>query len=194
MMGRARITAVVTVALVGISGCAGSSAPAAAPVASTTSVSSEASVEPTETTQTTETTDAPTSPSATTVTASATSPSATSGPVPSPGPTRWPKALGEPAQGDPVWAVYLALAHSGTDPALDTALQQAAAAGYSGVQGDLACDQGAIEALGLDQFDYWSAVTLYFATERDASDFVASYTAEVAKVVGSTRVNVGCLD
>lgn len=93
-----------------------------------------------------------------------------------------------------MWAVYLALGHSSAGPALDTALRQAASVGYTGVQGDVACDKGASEALGLDQYDYWTAVTLYFATEKDARGFVASYQAQVAKVAGVARVNVGCLD
>ena len=109
-------------------------------------------------------------------------------------PTRWPKALGEPTQGDPVWAVYLAVAHSSTDPVIDVALQAAASVDYAAVTGDVACDQGALEALKLDEHDFWSAASLYFATKADAADFVASYQAEGNTVVGSAKINLGCLD
>lgn len=93
-----------------------------------------------------------------------------------------------------MWAVYLAVGHSSADPGLERAQQKAASVGYTAVLGDLACDQGAIEALGLDQFDFWAAATLYFATRAGAHTFVASYTADVAKVVGSAEVTLGCLD
>ncbi|MEO7745990.1 MAG: hypothetical protein ABIV05_07160, partial [Actinomycetota bacterium] len=170
-----------------------------APAASTTSSSEpEATTTDTTTTDTTEAepTETPTSadPTSPAVTTAAPTATATGGSVPTSGPTRWPKALGEPGQGDPVWAVYLALAHAGDDPAIDAAVRKASGAGYTAVQGDLACDQGAIEALGLDQYDYWSAATVYFANRTDATDFVASYQAKVGKVAGSAQVNVGCLD
>ena len=71
---------------------------------------------------------------------------------------------------------------------------QAAAVGYQAVVGDLACDDGATQALGLDEYDYWSAATLYFATEPQARGFAAAYTAAAAAPKGLTKVNVGCLD
>lgn len=189
----------VAMLLPALAGCGGSAAPQTAPAASTTTASApEATVTAEATTD--EPTDAATTPtdtpSATTPTVTSSAPTATAsgGPVPTAGPTRWPRALGEPGQGDPVWAVYLALAHSGDDPAIDAAVRKASGAGYTAVQGDLACDQGAIEALGLDQYDYWSAATVYFASRQDSADFVASYQAKVGKVAGAARVNVGCLD
>ena len=183
-----------------LAACSASVTPQTAPVASTTSVNA-----PGETATDGATPDRPTetpTPTPTDVTSTAdptptsTGPTATasSGSVPTSAPTRWPRALGEPGQGDPVWAVYLALAHAGDDPAIDAAVRKASGAGYTAVQGDLACDQGAIEALGLDQYDYWSAATVYFANRKDAADFVASYQAEVGEVAGSAQVNVGCLD
>ncbi len=207
MLGRVGITTVVL--LVGVAGCAGSSAPSAVPGPSTTSASSEPTTEqttapaaPPTTEQTSESITPTSQPPRPSVSVSATSaaPSSsppgmsTSAPTPPAPETRWPPALGEPAQGDPVWAVYLAVAHSTSAPAMETAVRQAAGVGYTGVSGDLACDQGATEALGLDQFDYWSAVSLYFATQQQATRFIASYRGEVAKVVGYTRVKVGCLD
>jgi hypothetical protein len=106
----------------------------------------------------------------------------------------WPKALGEPSQGDPVWAVYLAVGHSAGDATLAQAAAQASGVGYQAVVGDLACDGGAIEALGLDQYDYWTGATLYFATEQQARGFAAAYTAKVAAPKGLSKVNVGCRD
>jgi hypothetical protein len=132
-------------------------------------------------------------------------PTATRSPIASATPTKpptasptvapsWPKALGEPSQGDPVWAVYLAIGHSASDAALERAVAQAATVGYQAVLGDLACDDGATQALGLDEYDYWSGATLYFATEQQARGFAAAYTAKVAAPKGLTKVNVGCLD
>ncbi|WP_426566693.1 hypothetical protein ACPPVT_09230 [Angustibacter sp. McL0619] len=160
--------------------------------------------------------DVPAGPSAPTPKATATrSPVATSSPTSSPTSTpagtaggtpaasagatasvapSWPRALGEPSQGDPVWAVYLAVGHSVNDPALQQATAHAAAVGYRAVVGDVACDDGATQALGLDQYDYWSGATLYFATEKQARGFAAAYTAAAAAPVGLTQVNVGCLD
>lgn len=108
--------------------------------------------------------------------------------------TQWPPALGEPAQGDPVWAVYLATGHSSQDAAIDQAVSDAAAVGYDAVVGDLACDQGALDALQLDPQDFWTAATLYFATEREVNAFLASYRARVGEVEGYAEVSLGCLD
>ena len=189
------IVLLAALALPALTACSSIATPQTAPAASTASAT-EPDVTTTDTTAD-EPTGAATTPSEATSSAvptTAPTPTASGGPAPTSGPTRWPRALGEPGQGDPVWAVYLALAHAGGDPAIDAAVRKASGAGYTAVQGDLACDQGAIEALGLDQYDYWSAATVYFANREDAADFVASYQAEVGTVVGSAQVNVGCLD
>jgi hypothetical protein len=108
--------------------------------------------------------------------------------------TRWPNALGEPQQGQPAWGVYLAVGHASDDAEIEEAVRQAAQVGYSAVVGDIACDGGAMEALKLDEFDYWTGATLYFRTQAEARTFAASYTAEVAKPKGVVKVKVGCLD
>ena len=126
----------------------------------------------------------PTSPAPTTT------PSTTPSATPSPTATRtssataapsvrpsWPKALGEPQQGDPVWAVYLAVGHSVDDQVVQDAVEDAASVGYQAVVGDIACDGGATKALGLDEYDYWSGATVYFATEKQARGFAAAWTA-----------------
>lgn len=201
-----RLIVLVTVlALPALAGCSSVATPQTAPAASTTSAdgpdatTTDATATDTTATDSTaaEPTESATTPSDATSSAvptTAPTPTASGGSAPTSGPTRWPRALGEPGQGDPVWAVYLALAHAGDDPAIDAAVRKASGAGYTAVQGDLACDQGAIEALGLDQYDYWSAATVYFANRKDSADFVASYQAKVGKVAGSAQVNVGCLD
>jgi hypothetical protein len=109
-------------------------------------------------------------------------------------PGRWPKSLGEPTQGDRVWAVYLAVGHSSTDPAINKAVKQAAGVRYQAVIGDLACDDGGTQALRLDEFDYWTAATVYFADQSDARSFAASYQAKVTKPLGVARIGLGCLD
>ena len=190
---RRRAEAVVAVVMVvaALTACSGQSqtAQTASPTTSPTTSSTTSS-----TSESVATTASPTSqpprPTGTPTTASSTA----SGAVPSVRPTRWQRALGEPGQGDPVWAVYLAVAHSSSDVVIDRALQTAASVGYAAITGDVACDQGALVALGLDEHDFWSAASLYFATKQDADDFVASYQAEGRKVVGSAKINLGCLD
>ncbi|GAA4353382.1 hypothetical protein GCM10023145_19900 [Angustibacter luteus] len=93
-----------------------------------------------------------------------------------------------------MWGVYLAVGHSASDPAVERAQKDAASVGYQAVVGDVACDQGAMEALKLDEYDYWSAATLYFATQQQATTFAAAYTAKVGAPKGVAKVNVGCLD
>jgi len=78
--------------------------------------------------------------------------------------------------------------------AVERAVRQAAGVGYSAVVGDIACDGGAMEALKLDQFNYWTGAALYFGSEADARTFAASYTRAVARPKGLLRVKVGCLD
>ncbi len=107
--------------------------------------------------------------------------------------TRWPKALGEP-QGHSAWGVYLAVAHSSSDPALKSAQAQVAKVGYGAVIGDLACDHGAMEALGLDVHDYWTGAVLYFANKKDAQDFASSYLVAGGTVIGTAKIGLGCLD
>lgn len=93
-----------------------------------------------------------------------------------------------------MWGVYLAIGHKATDPVIEGAVKDAAAVGYQAVVGDVACDGGAMAALGLDQYDYWSGATLYFGTESDARAFTAAYTRAGRSPVGVAQVSVGCLD
>jgi hypothetical protein len=86
------------------------------------------------------------------------------------------------------------VAHSSSDPALDQAQDEAATVGYGAVIGDLACDRGAIDALGLDPHDYWTGAVLYFKSEHDAEDFANSYLASGGTVIGTAKIGLGCLD
>jgi cell division septation protein DedD len=114
--------------------------------------------------------------------------------TPTPVTTRWPKALGEPHEGESAWAVYLAVAHSSSDRAMSDAQDEVAKVGYGAVIGDLACDRGSIEALGLDPHDYWTGAVLYFGSKKDADDFAASYLASGGTVIGTAKIGLGCLD
>jgi hypothetical protein len=70
------------------------------------------------------------------------------------------------------------------------AIAAAEAMGYFAGAGDLGCDQGAAEALGLEDGFYYG-VGLYFATMDDAIAFAAAYPGEV---VGIANVTTFCLD
>lgn len=195
--GAASLATAVLLPLVLASGC-GSAAPQAS--GDTAAVSTEPSTEPS-----TQPSTQPSSPVPSTAAPEQTPEQTTSTQAPAatvtPSPTataaaapRWAKPLGEPQQGDPVWGVYLAIGHSATDAPVEQAVRAASTVGYQAVVGDIACDGGAMEALGLDQYDYWSGATLYFATEADARGFAAAYTQKVAAPKGVAHVTVGCLD
>lgn len=191
--GAASLATAVLLPLVLVTGCAGSTRAAGGETAAVSTEPSAAASATPAAPEDTATPSAPASaPETPSVTPSAT-PTATASVTPSVAP-RWAKALGEPQQGDPVWGVYLAIGHSATDPVVDTAVRQASRVGYRAVVGDIACDGGAMEALGLDQYDYWSGATLYFATEADARGFAAAYARAVTAPKGVAHVTVGCLD
>ncbi|MGL5859454.1 MAG: hypothetical protein ACRC35_13805 [Angustibacter sp.] len=86
------------------------------------------------------------------------------------------------------------MGHSSSEGALQDAVAGAAAVGYQAVVGDLACDRGAIEALGVDPYDYWAAATVYFDAEAKARSFAAAYQRDVAAPRGVAKVTLGCLD
>ena len=70
--------------------------------------------------------------------------------------------------------------------AIDMAADMGFFAGYS----DLACDQGALEGLGLAD-GYYNAVSVLFATMDDATAFADAYPGDV---VGIAAVKTYCLD
>ncbi|MGN6613230.1 MAG: hypothetical protein ACTHLJ_15785 [Angustibacter sp.] len=196
--GAASLATAVLLPLVVVTGCGGATPTAGGDTAAvSTQPSAEPSTPSTPSTQPSSTVAAPeatTQPTPTTVAPSASPTATTTASATASVAPRWAKALGEPQQGDPVWGVYLAVGHSATDAPVEKAVRDASRVGYQAVVGDIACDGGAMDALGLDQYDYWSGATLYFATEADARGFAAAYTRSVAAPKGVAKVTVGCLD
>lgn len=63
--------------------------------------------------------------------------------------------------------------------------------GYFVGSGDLACDQGGQEALGLPADAYYWAASVLFATVDDANLFAAAFPGDI---VGIAEVTTYCLD
>ena len=139
----------------------------------------------------TTTTTAPTTTAApTTTTTTATTTTTTTTTVPP-----LPDAL-SPTHGGEAVAVYLAVAEwdsvSG-NPAdgFTTEIAAAQDLGYFVGSGDLACDMGGQDGLGLPSDGYYWAASVLFATVPDANAFVAAYPGDV---VGIVEVQTYCLD
>ncbi len=92
--------------------------------------------------------------------------------------------------GGTYWAVYLWVGET-ADAKAEAAVARAADLGYTTGVGDLACDQGAAEALGVAPDQSGSAVAIYFDSRADAA--AASGLFEPAPV-GIARVTTFCLD
>lgn len=94
--------------------------------------------------------------------------------------------------GRDMYGVYLSV-ERGASPTAETRAAEAEARRhnwpYSG--GDINCDQGAREALGLDPARDYYAIAVYFATAQDAQRFVDGYE---PGVVGTAAVKVFCAD
>jgi hypothetical protein len=102
----------------------------------------------------------------------------------------WPPAA-EAVQGGQYWAVFLAVAHSGTEQAeLQAAYADATALGYPAGIGEM-CSSGAHEQLGLDPTVAYEVVNIYFDTQEQAQQFVDLYE---PGVVGTAYVTAYCLD
>jgi hypothetical protein len=98
------------------------------------------------------------------------SPSATESPSPSESPKPpLPTAVENPKQGGTYFGVYLAVGPA-TDPKLVTAAQDAAGLGYRAFPGDISCDHGAAEALGVSNDLF--AVAIYFKFKAQAKDLL----------------------
>jgi hypothetical protein len=109
-------------------------------------------------------------------------------------PVSWPPQVTSGTHGGFTWGAYLAVAPAFGDPALAEAAARAQAVGYTNVSdtgNQLACDDGAIEALGLDPEVDWYATALYFASEADARRFEELFEPEIA---GVARVQTYCMD
>lgn len=101
------------------------------------------------------------------------------------------------SHGGEAWAVYIAAEVQG-DLAGDLVLGEAAQLllnlGFRGGGGDLGCDQGARELLGLDPELFWHGVGMYFETEADAQAFVVAMEARGHSVLGWGLVYTYCMD
>lgn len=102
----------------------------------------------------------------------------------------WPREA-VAVHGGRYWAVYLAVAYDAGDPELAQAQASAQAVGYAGGIGDVQCETGAAEGLGLDPAKSYSAASVFFDTRADAQAFVDRYA---PGVVGTVQVTASCLD
>lgn len=87
-------------------------------------------------------------------------------------------------------AVFLAVV---TDPASDvlrSAQARAAAMGYQGGVGSLACTRGAAELLGLDPPPGATAYSIFFAKRSEAEHFAHAY----GSVLGIADITATCID
>ena len=171
-----------------------SSSPATGPTPTTEPTPAAEPTPSAEPTPATDETPEPTSPPSEEPSPSATPPQATPSPVTPPAAPAAPVFPEEAAveHGGRSTAVYLAVAYDGSDPELARAYAQAREVGYSGVGiGDVACDQGAGEALGLDPARAYSRVAVYFPDRATAQQFVDAYE---PGVVGIADVTTYCLD
>jgi hypothetical protein len=106
----------------------------------------------------------------------------------------FPPPASELTHGGESWAVYLAVADVFTAPELEEAQELADTYGFLAGIGDLACDQGGTEALGLDPNGDWAAVAVYFDGEAEAEQFVDAFEARGHTVAGLGLVETFCLD
>jgi hypothetical protein len=99
-------------------------------------------------------------------------------------------------EGGQTWALYLAVARDFNiqAPEIRRAQQDARDSGYNVTDaGDLSCDQGAVEALGLDPQGNWVGVALYFPDEESAQAAREAFEARDVAVAGIASVTVTCL-
>jgi hypothetical protein len=108
----------------------------------------------------------------------------------------FPQTLTTLTHGGDAWAVYLAVAdnYEFTAPELGEAQDLAEMYGIEIGTGELACDHGGAEALGLDPDEEWAAVSALFESEADAQQFVDAFEARGHSVVGLGLVQTFCLD
>lgn len=106
----------------------------------------------------------------------------------------FPPPAGGLTHGGESWAVYLAVADDFAAPELEEAQQLADTYGLFAGFGDLGCDQGGAEALGVDASGQWAVVSVYFDTEADALQFIDAFEARGHTVAGVGLVETFCLD
>lgn len=113
-------------------------------------------------------------------------------PVGTPPPTLPPEVV--PEHGGTFWGLYLAAAPSTDDPEIARWTERMETIGYTPSVGDLACDDGAADALGIDPG--WSRVAIYFDTREEAETAAGTIeiSLELGTPIGVARVTTFCLD
>jgi hypothetical protein len=96
----------------------------------------------------------------------------------------------EPVHGGTYWAVYVWLGASGDPEADDVTARLRTEFGIEAFAGELACDDGAAQAIGTDAPH---GIAVYFETEADARDFVRS-AGTLAQGAPIAQVTTYCLD
>lgn len=177
---------------VGLSGCTGE--PAAEPVAASLSPTGSPSATPSPSGSASPTPTLPPGPTPTPHVQPTAQPEPTAAPAPAqtaaPGqPAAWPEGISTVTHGAQVHAAYVAVTESRDDPRWAQSRRQVEDLGYVASGGELACDSGAAEALGLDP--QMLGVAVYFRSAADAQTFARMYE---PGVVGTAPVTLFCLD
>lgn len=132
----------------------------------------------------------PAAASPTTAPATTAAPATTTAPTASTvGIVRRPRPLIDIHQGDRVWGVYWV---SASLAQLSSVERQLRARGVATTSGDLGCDQGARERLGVAD-TITSRVAVYFRTEGDAQAFAEGVEVR-PRPYGYARATLYCLD
>jgi endonuclease/exonuclease/phosphatase family metal-dependent hydrolase len=97
-----------------------------------------------------------------------------------------------PVAGTPAWGLYVAIADSFDAPEITAAEEAVEESGYQAGVADLACDQGAAQALGANPQS--STVAVYFASETDAALAARAFESRGQPVAGFANVTPFCLD
>ncbi|WP_155859522.1 hypothetical protein [Cellulomonas sp. KRMCY2] len=111
-------------------------------------------------------------------------------------PEGWPPSATDLHHGGETWGVYTVVLEAGAstaDPRWLEGDRRLGALGYPAGGGELGCDLGATESLGLG--DGAMAIASYFDTQTDAELFAQKYAAAFGdQVVGMARVTTVCMD
>ena len=103
----------------------------------------------------------------------------------------FPAEASDVVQGATVWAVYLAVARDESQESeVAEAAEDVRRLGYTPATGQVGCDQGAAEGLGLPDGQY-TAAAVYFDTQQLAQQFVDAYR---PGVVGTVQITYFCAD
>jgi hypothetical protein len=91
--------------------------------------------------------------------------------------------------GNDVWGTYVAVVDSSISPTAEAAKARISELGYEPSGGDVGCDGGAAEALGLP--NDVQVIATYFSTKEDAALFAQMYGPDT---LGIAEVTLYCLD